>query len=282
MHKYTKSAYFCNKIVTMTIREWIRNREIRGQATFCIADVVNAFPSFSDDGIRIELARLIKGRLIMSPYRGFYVVIPPQYALKGNIPPSYYIDQLMEVLGKPYYVCLLTAAAMHGATHQRAMSTQVMTVLPRSRVSDRNRSLDWNYRSEIPSGLLYKINTETGTMLYSCPELTAVDLIQFASKIGGYQRAATVLSELCERLDIAKMKDVIPYTTMSSIRRLGFMLEFVLDEKGMSDELYAIAATKKKRVWNTLLFSNSHAKSEYCHPNRWNIDFNIDIEIDEL
>ena len=69
---------------------------------------------------------------------------------------------------------------------------------------------------------------------------------------------------------------------MSSIRRLGFMLEFVLDEKGMSDELYTIAATKKKRVWNTLLFSNSHAKSEYCQPNRWNIDFNIDIEIDEL
>ena len=188
----------------------------------------------------------------------------------------------MEVLEKPYYVCLLTTAAMHGATHQRAMSTQVMTVLPRSRVSDRNKSLDWNYRSEIPSGLLDKINTETGTMLYSCPELTAVDLVQYASKIGGYQRAATVLSELCERLDIAKMKDVIPYTTISSIRRLGFILEFVLDEKDMSDELYEIAITKKKRVWNTLPFSNSHAKSEYCQPNRWNIDFNIDIEIDEI
>mgnify|MGYP003537613950 FL=1 len=77
----------------MTIREWIRNREIRGQVTFCIADVANAFPSFSDEGIRIELARLIKGRLIMSPYRGFYVVIPPQNALKGNIPPSYMTDQ---------------------------------------------------------------------------------------------------------------------------------------------------------------------------------------------
>ena len=25
----------------------------------------------------------------------------------------------MEVLEKPYYECLLTAAAMHGATHQR-------------------------------------------------------------------------------------------------------------------------------------------------------------------
>jgi hypothetical protein len=112
--------------------------------------------------------------------------------------------------------------------------------------------------------------------------LTAVDLVQFASKVGGYQRAATVLSELCESLDISKMKDVIPYTTLSSIRRLGYILEFVLDEKDMSDELYNIAITKKKRVWNTLPFSNSHAKSEYCQPNRWNIDFNIDIEIDEI
>ena len=80
MHKYTKSVYFCNKIMTMTIREWIRNREIRGQVTFCIADVAKAFPSFSDDAIRVELARLTKGRFVMSPYRGFYVVTPPQYA----------------------------------------------------------------------------------------------------------------------------------------------------------------------------------------------------------
>ena len=36
----------------------------------------------------------------------------------------------MKAVGKPYYVCLLSTAAFYGASHQRAMQTQVMTVAP--------------------------------------------------------------------------------------------------------------------------------------------------------
>lgn len=81
-------------------------------------------------------------------YRGFYVVIPIQYQLQGIVPPNYYIDELMTHVGKPYYVGLLSAAAMYGAAHQRPMLTQVMTVEPRIKASEKNPLLPcssaWN------------------------------------------------------------------------------------------------------------------------------------------
>jgi len=67
-----------------------------------------------------------KGHIIM-PRRGFYVIVPPQYLALGAPPPSFYIDSLMRHEGRPYYVGLLKAAELHGATHQAVMQFQVVT-----------------------------------------------------------------------------------------------------------------------------------------------------------
>lgn len=61
-----------------------------------------------------SLYRLTIKKRIVSVYKVFYVIIPPQYAAKGIVPPMYYISQLMEYLDKPYYISLLNAAELHG------------------------------------------------------------------------------------------------------------------------------------------------------------------------
>ena len=88
----------------MTIAEFIREREIRGRVTFTTDDVRKAV-NLSDNTILNELQRQVARVRIQIPYRGFYVIIPPQYALKGIVPPTYYIHELMKKVGKPYYVC---------------------------------------------------------------------------------------------------------------------------------------------------------------------------------
>lgn len=260
--------------------EYVREREIRGQVSFTIDDVRNTL-NLSDGALLTELQRQVaRGRIII-PYRGFYVIIPPQYVLKGVVPPTYYIHELMSAVGKPYYVCLLSAAALHGAGHQRSMQTQVMTVAPRLKPSKKNALLDWNYRQSIPQELLMRKNTEIGVMLYSNPELTAVDLVQFASHVGGFGRAATVLSELIECVDISKMKAVIPHTTTATLQRLGCLLEFVLENQRESDKLHVLlqgSCLKQK----TILMSNSYDKNTNAPTNRWHVNMNIDIEIDEI
>ena len=178
----TNSVDFDNK---MNISDWIHSREIRGKATFSIVDVKDAFAERPSKSINTELSRQVSRGRVQSVYRGFYVIVPVQYQLKGVIPPVYYVDDLMDYVGKPYYVGLLSAAALHGATHQRVMKTQVMTVVPRIKASGKNSLLDWNYRQEIPEAFVMKKNAEIGTLRYSGPELTAVDLVQFASHVGG-------------------------------------------------------------------------------------------------
>src|SRR5215813_4288010 len=81
---------------------------------------------FSDDEAVQELGvskggfldaaeRLQRRRQLLSPRRGFYVIVPPQYASWGAPPPSWYIDPLMKHEKCSYYVGLLKAAELHGA-----------------------------------------------------------------------------------------------------------------------------------------------------------------------
>ncbi len=264
----------------MALSEWVNNREIRGRVAFGLEEACDAQQDVDNNYVHVGLSRLVSRARVQNVYRGFYVIVPPQYALKGVIPAPYYIDALMKYIGKPYYVGLLTAAALHGATHQRAMATQVMTCPPRSTISDKNKQISWYYRKEIPAELLLSTNTETGVMYYSCAELTAIDLVQFASHTGGYQRVATVLAEMIDAVEINKIERVLPYTNYAVVQRLGFILEHVLHEQEKADLLYSIVK-KDKRKWHLTRMSNDHPSVE-CPTNRWRINMNIDIEIDEI
>ena len=206
---------FAIKVMNMSVNDWIKEQEQRGMTTFSFQQLRRVFDDRSEKVLKSDINRLKLSKRIQNVYKGFYVIIPTQYKLKGIVPPTYYIDELMEYLDKPYYVGLLSAAAIYGASHQRAMKTQVVTIGPRSRTSNRNTLLDWNYRQRIPNELIDCRNAEMGRINYSSAELTAVDIVQFASNIGGYQRASTVLAELVEVLDMNKMESVLPYTSTS-------------------------------------------------------------------
>ncbi len=264
----------------MTLNEWVKDREIRGKVTFTSDDAYTALPCVEKSHIQVELSRLVSRARVQNVYKGFYVIVPPQYALKGIIPAPYYIDALMKHVGKPYYVSLLSAAALHGATHQRAMATQVMTRAPRPTISARNRQIAWCFRKQIPVELLTAANTETGVMYYSNAELTVVDTVQFAGHIGGYQRAATVLSEMMETVDISKLERVLPYTNHAVIQRLGYILENVLCEREKADQLYGIVE-KDKRKWHPVRMSNGH-HGVNSPANRWRVNMNIEIKTDEV
>ncbi|MGM9860425.1 MAG: type IV toxin-antitoxin system AbiEi family antitoxin [Muribaculaceae bacterium] len=265
----------------MTLSEWIRHKEIRGQLMFSIDDLRKDFIETSNNVLLTNINRMIKTKRILAVYKGYYVIIPPQYALKGVVPPPYYIHNMMQYVGKPYYVALLSAAEMYGASHQRAMQTQVMTVPPRNKKSNKNPYICWCYRPLIQRDLLRQTNTEAGIMLYSSAELTAVDLVQYADHIGGYQRAATVLAELADEVDWNKMDSVVNITTIATLQRLGYILEFVLEDRNKSDILFNIVRQKVK-VMRPLLMRNDKCALRDCNKNRWNVNMNISIEVDEL
>jgi predicted transcriptional regulator of viral defense system len=71
---------------------------------------------------RAALRRLRQNGELAMPYKGFYVVVPPEFRNSGCLPAGHFIPSLMEHLGEKYYAGLLSAAEYHGSAHQRPRS----------------------------------------------------------------------------------------------------------------------------------------------------------------
>ena len=63
---------------------------------------------------------------MVSAAKGLYLVIPPEYRTWGGLPGDWFIDELMRYMGRQYYVGLLSAAAVHGASTQTPQTFEVI------------------------------------------------------------------------------------------------------------------------------------------------------------
>ena len=274
---------FAPKPFNMTLQKWIKDRAIHGFPTFSIEDVRETGMYSSEQILQNELYRLCSNKTIASVYRGFYVIIPVQYVLRGSVPATYYIDQLMAYLSKPYYVCMLSAAELLGAAHQRPQQFSVMTTFPKRRaVSTRNVIIDWFYRKGLPEDALITKNTETGTIRISNPLLTAADLVQYQQHIGGLSRVATVLEELSEQINMkSQFASLASFVKKVTWQRLGYILEHVEEENELADELYEqIRNLPGSIMYMPLSTSAENNTSE--RNSRWKININVQIEKDDL
>jgi len=180
------------------VSAFVDQLQATGTYTFSHADARAALPA-SEIAVDNALRRLKKRGRIVAPRRGFYVIVPTEYITAGSPPPSWFIDDLMGFLGQPYYVGLLSAAAIHGASHQQPMTFQVVTDRPtREGVAGRAR-ITFHMSRQVRETPATQAQTETGTMLVSTPESTAFDLVRFWGACGGWSNVATVLLELAER-----------------------------------------------------------------------------------
>ncbi|HCC52500.1 MAG TPA: hypothetical protein DEQ30_10950, partial [Porphyromonadaceae bacterium] len=86
----------------------------QGRYAFTAEELKDKF-NLSLNALNQLLYRLKQKNEIALIRQGFYVIIPPEYSKQGFLPPYLYIDDLMKWLDKPYYVGLLSAAALYGA-----------------------------------------------------------------------------------------------------------------------------------------------------------------------
>ena len=100
-----------------------------GYYTFTLDDVRQAL-NRSDSAVKASLFRIVKKGLAVSLRKEFYVIVPPEYRVRGIIPPVLFIDDLMVYLDRKYYVGLLSAAALHGAAHQQPQDFFIVTSIP--------------------------------------------------------------------------------------------------------------------------------------------------------
>lgn len=264
---------------TIRVGTWVEKLLSYGKNSFSIEEAENALPDLSKVALRSALSRLSKKRKILSIFRGFYIIIPPQYASRGILPPVLFIDSLMKHLGKKYYAGLLTAAALHGASHQQPQEFFVFTTFPVMRETKRDK-LKINYISRriIPESLLQERKTESGFIKISSPVLTAIDLLQYQQRIGGLNRVATVISELVESIELKSFSDVLFNSVpVASVQRLGYMLDEVLGYDVLASRLFD-SAVQAQLKFQRIPLNKTKERAIGEIDKKWNLIINATVE----
>jgi predicted transcriptional regulator of viral defense system len=266
------------------LSRWIEDLPKRGRITFSRKEIDSLFPNTTKQNINNILHRLVVKKTIQSVWRGFFVVVPVEYALRGTVDPVEYIDQLMTHLGQKYYIALLSAAAMHGAAHQQPMALMIATESkPLREKSNKDVKISFVTKKKIPAAYLQQIKTRNGFIQVSTPELTAMDLILFLKKVGGVNRVATVLSELAEVINFQRVDhDFFDHFNTVIVQRLGFILELI-GYDDVADGLFEKAKKAALTFRNFPLSITKHMDNLTTYPidKKWKIIINKQIEVDD-
>jgi predicted transcriptional regulator of viral defense system len=250
--------------------------EIRSQGryAFTVEELRSHFDR-SYPALRQSLFRLKAKKEITLIRKGFYVIIPPDYSKQGIIPPYLYLDDLMKSLDKPYYVGLLSAAALHGAAHQQPTGYTVITQSPAPRSINTLNIFFFSKLDFLHEGIIQK-KTPAGYINVSSPELTALDFFDYIHKFG-LNRITTIIQELSEEMKPAPLLKIASlYPNTAAIQRLGYILDTVVSAKKMSDVLWKVLS--KKTYFPVPLSPQKEKKGEL--DSKWKIIKNMEIESD--
>lgn len=223
-----------------------------------------------------SIHRLAKKGKIAHLKKGLYQIIIEEYANDGSLPPEWFIDDLMTYLQVPYYVSLLTAASLHGSSHQAPQIFQVICgkVIPPLAVG--SVKIIFYYSKDMTNFPTQKIKVPSGYMNVSTPEGTAFDLMRYLHQSGHLNHVATVLSELTEVMNGDKLALIGNQLSVRYGQRLGY----ILDELGFEEltkPLYEVISKKPQ----TYILLRSDTDNEITDKNqKWRIQVNETLEVD--
>ncbi len=262
-----------SRIRSDSIGGYVESLQARGVYTFTRNQAAES-ASGSQSAIKLALARLAAKKRIVRIRRDFYVIVPIEYASKGILPPDWFIDQLMEFLGKPYYVGLLSAAAIYGSSIQQPQEYQVIVPDFMRPINTRNLRIRFFKRSRMAGSPNRKVKSSTGSIRVSDPAVTAIDLVGYARQIGGYETVIPPINELCKMLNPDILIEAAKHEqNLAFIQRLGHILDW-LGEHNLSGQLARWLSTKEP-AWIALDPSNK--KSGSARDSKWRVIVNTEL-----
>ena len=148
---------------SITAGEFIEELLGQGRYTFTRAEAARRLGT-SPAAVYMSLHRLSRAKRLAMPKAGFYVIVDPQHRATGILPPEWFIHDLMQFLGQPYYVGILSAAAIHSAAHQQPMLFQVITDRPTRPARAGRVRIGFHVGRHVEKAPVVEIQTETGSM----------------------------------------------------------------------------------------------------------------------
>lgn len=269
-----------------SVQEFVESQLARGRWVFTkpagLAETRQAPEAF-----QAAVARLSRKGSVVSPRRGFYLILRPEDRVLGAPDPARWIDPLMKFLEVDYRISLLRAAAFHGSAHQAAMVFQVIAPqqLPdieigRQRVEFLFQSPDAFAEANRPEWLA-QLKTDAGYAKVAGVELTLLDICRYFHQAAGINGAAQAVHDLGKKADPRILAQAANAYENSSVRRLGYLL----DRFGHSRQAKALRPfTEKAKSFKSLDPSVKPLVPELAEIEERNTDWklliNVPVEID--
>lgn len=203
----------------------------RGRSYFSKDEAVKAL-GVEADAFTAAANRYAKKHRIVSPRRGFYLILRPEDRIAGAPEPVRWIDPLMKFMKLDYRVSLLRAAAFHGASHQSAMLFQVVVPkqlrsfdIGRHRIQFIYQANEAFVETNQPEWL-QQLKSETGFAKVAGVELVLLDSVRYYHKAGGINGVAQIVHDIGSKASPRKLARAAALYENSSVRRLGFLLDY--------------------------------------------------------
>lgn len=245
----------------------------RGQYCFAAKDL-SVHADLSTVAMQNALRRLKeKGRIAM-PYRGFYVVVPPEYQSLGCLPAEQFIPELMGRLEEAYYAGLLSAAEYLGAAHHRPQVFQVVVGKARKPIACGRVRVRFVVRKNVSAMPLQQRKTPRGYVAISSCEATAFDLVGYPKQAGGLDNVVALFGELAEDMDPKRLSEAAELSPVAWAQRLGYLL----DRVGAEEKTRDLAKYIKQRGPIPAPLTPSRQLRGVARDKKWRILVNTEVE----
>ena len=213
-----------------SLEQYLDEHLSRGRACFSREEALVAL-GLNSNAFIAAAGRLAKKQRLVSPRRGFYLILRPEDRVSGAPDPVRWIDSLMNYLGLDYRISLLRAAAFHGSSHQAAMVFQVIVPkqlrvfeIGRHRVQFIYQAPAAFAKTNVPDWLS-QMKSEAGYAKVAGVELTLLDSARYFHKAAGINGVAQIAKDLGASADPRRLAKAAAAYENSAVRRLGYLLD---------------------------------------------------------
>lgn len=184
--------------------------------------------SISPSQFQFQAYRLAKKGLIRKLTNDFFMIVTAEYHQLGSLPPHWIVDSFMKYLGQDYYIGILSAASLYGATEQQPMTFQVITNKFTKQLNFGRSVIEFYQLKTCLAATKTRLTVPTGYANISTKEQTLVDLVKFYKVSGYLSNVAMVIKSLSQECDPRLLADVLRHEMNKVVlQRLGYILEFV-------------------------------------------------------
>lgn len=261
--------------VVNSAADYIEHLQVNGRLVFTTDEIVRTLEK-SVPAVRAQLRRLKEKGQIADPFRGFHVVVPPKYRRLGCLPADHFVPQLMDHLGEPYYVALLSASAYYGAAHQKSQVFQVMVAKARRSIGCGGVRVDFVARRDMSDTLVYERNTPASVIRVASAAATALELVGYVEHCGYLDNVATVLAELSEAIEGEALETEARRAPVAWVQRLGYLLALV-DYEELAGCLERVLAARQVFTVPLAPWASMEGAER---DSRWRVAVNTKVEPD--